>query len=75
MYVPEAYSVLQQNSFGGHFAVGGKQMSAAVASGSSDAFDAYIMFNARVSELTKGEDAGNLTTSFTLNPTVADYVL
>ena len=42
-------------------------MSAAVASGSSDAFDACIMFNARVSELTKGEGAESYVIHFEPN--------
>ena len=65
MYIPEAY--YSKTPLDGHFAVGGKQMRAAVASGFCDAFDASSMFKARVSELTKGEGAKNYVIHFEPN--------
>ena len=65
MFIPEAY--YSKTPLDGHFAVGGKQMRAAVASGNWDAFDASSMFNARVSELTKGEGAKNYVIHFEPN--------
>jgi hypothetical protein len=65
MFIPEAY--YNKTPLDGHFAVGGKQMRAAVASGFSDAFDASSMFKARVSELTKGEGAQNYVIRFEPN--------
>lgn len=65
MYIPEAY--YNKTPLDGHFAVAGKQMRASVASGKLDAFDAESMFNARVSDLTKGEGAKNFVIHFEPN--------
>ena len=65
MYIPEAY--YNKTPLDGHFAVAGKQMRAAVASGNFDAFDAASMFAARVAELTMGEGAINFVLHFEPN--------
>ena len=65
MYIPEAY--FNKTPLDGHFAVAGKQMRAAVASGNLDAYDASSMFKARMSELTKGEGAKNYVLHFEPN--------
>lgn len=72
MFIPEAY--YSKTPLDGHFAVGGKQMRAAVAAGSWDAFDASSMFKARVSELTKGEGALNYVIHFEPNRDRQCYV-
>ena len=65
MFIPEAY--FNKTPLDGHFAVAGKQMRAAVSSGSSDAHDAASMCAARVLEGTKGEGAKNYVTHFEPN--------
>ena len=65
MYIPEAY--FNKTPLDGHFAVAGKQMRAAVASGNFDAFDASSMFKARVADLAKGEGAKNFVLHFEPN--------